>query len=1291
VPGLGLKTKITIAVSALVVVIITLTAWFSLSYFEQHYKETLSHQQFTLVSVIADDFDYRIADSHNLIIDAAKKIDHAIIGDSRQAKKFLEQEKELLRTFDNGIFLYDRTGTMIAEAPLLTGRVGKDFSSREYFQVTVSSHKPYISKPYLSSQKQQRPAVMFTAPIFDDNRNLIGVLGGSIDLIRGGFLAKISDTRIGKSGYLYLYDTDRTIIMHPDKTRILKRDVPPGVNKMFDRAIEGFEGSGENVNSRGLRSISSFKRLKSTDWIIGANFPVAEAYAPFYQVKKYILAGLVPIVLVTVLLLAFLMRYLTTPLRLFERHVEDLPHKKGEDKLLRITAGGEIGALVASFNRMVVELDNQEKALQESEELYRTLLDAIPGPVFYKDAKGVYLGCNKAFETYIGRTREEIIGKTVIELYPEEQASVYCEADNSLFRHPGVQCYETQVLFAEGTLRDVMFYKATFSNIDGTLGGLVGTLLDITERKKAEDALRVSEEKFRLFFEESRDAIFVADQECRLINVNQSAKEMFGCSREEIIGIDICETFCDTAYKSSMIAEIRKRGYVREAEVKLRRKDGTILVCLLSVSLRKSDSGEFIGFQGIFHDITARKLSEEILIRQNEYLAALNETTKGLMSRLELDSLLNAIISRAGSLMKTNHSYIYLLDKAGDRMTRQTTAGVFNGFFDFQIHKGDGLVGQVWQSGLPLVVDDYHAWSGRLPDPAREVLRAMVGVPLKSGDQVVGVIGLAHVEEGRRFGDEEIDILTRFAELASLALDNAQLYAEAQEELQERKRAEEQIRKLSHAVEQSPVSVIITDTAGTIEYVNPKFTEVTGFTLEEVMGETPRLLKSGETPLSDYQYLWQTITAGHEWRGEFHNRKKNGELYWELASISPIRNAEGAITHYIAVKEDITEQKKLETQLRHSQKMEAVGQLAGGIAHDFNNIMTAIIGYASILDMKIEQDSPSKNSVKQILLSAKRAANLTQGLLAFSRKQITNPRPVNLNDIVRRVEKILERLIGEDIELGTTLKAVAPVIMADGLQLEQVLMNLATNARDAMPEGGKLTIATDLVMLDERFCKNHDLAKPGCYAKLSVADTGIGMDEETQKRIFDPFFTTKEVGKGTGLGLSIVYGIIKKHNGAIGCYSEPGMGAVFILFFPVTEGEIHEEAPEAAAVIRGGTETILLAEDDEPVRKLTRDLLEEYGYTVLEAVDGEDAVSRFKEHQGAVDLLLLDLIMPKKNGKEAYDDIRKLEPGIKAIFSSGYEADIIQKRGNLVKGLNFLAKPVIPGELLVKIRKVLES
>ena len=1133
----------------------------------------------------------------------------------------------------------------------------------------------------------------------------------------------------------------------------------------------------------------------------------------------YIVIVLLSLVLMAYLGKALLEKRVFAHIRLLARHLAEFPGRAGEEKFLPLTARGEIGALIASFNRMAEEIGRQKEALRESQARYRmiadfsadfvywrsadgsvllyvsprceqftghpveafyanprlldeivqeddrdrwslqvsmtgatepgeareirivtreggtrwvdhvcrpvfdetgafkgvrgsfadiddrkkveneqrqqlhllqTLIDAIPGPVFYKDAQGVYLGCNTAFETYTGRSKADIIGKTVLEAFPSDLARVYYEADNALFQRPGVQCYNTQVMFADGTLRDVMFYKSTFWNIEGRLGGLVGTMLDITERKKAEDALRRSEEKFRLFFEESRDAIFVADQDGCLINANQSVTEMFGYPMEEIIGLRVCETFCDSLCRQALMDDLREKGYVREVEISLRKKDGTTFVCLLTASLRRSEEGEVLGIQGIFHDITERKRAEEVLIRQNAYLAALNETTKGLMRRLDLTSLLNAIISRAGALMKTDHSYIYLLNRSGDRMVRQSSTGVFTDFFDFTIKKGYGLVGKVWQTGLPLAVEDYQAWSGRLPDPAREVLRAMVGIPLKSDEKVVGVIGLAYMEEDTHFGEEEIDILTRFAELASLALDNARLYEEAQEELQVRKRAEEALRKLSHAVEQSPVSVIITDTMGTIEYVNPKFTEITGYTSAEVMGKNPRLLNSGSIPAADYEKLWRSISAGHEWRGEFHNRKKGGELYWEQASISPIRNAGGVITHFIAVKEDVTERKRLENQLRHSQKMDAIGKLAGGIAHDFNNIMTAIIGYASLLDMKLDS-GPYGNSIRQILLSAKRAANLTEGLLAFSRKQITNPQPVYLNDTVRRVAKILERLIGEDIELRVTLADSAPIIMADSLQIEQVLMNLATNARDAMPGGGMLSIATDLVMLDGRFVRNHGLQKPGPYAKLTVADGGVGMDEETAKKIFDPFFTTKEVGKGTGLGLSIVYGIVEKHNGAISCYSVPGTGTVFTIFLPAIEEEVTEVAQEPTLQAVGGTETILMAEDDRVVRLFTRELLEEYGYTFIEAVDGEDAVTKYAENRDAVQLLILDLIMPKKNGREAYEEIKRLKPDIKVIFSSGYEAEIIRKKGTLPAGLNYMAKPVTPKQLLAKIREVLDT
>jgi two-component system NtrC family sensor kinase len=508
-------------------------------------------------------------------------------------------------------------------------------------------------------------------------------------------------------------------------------------------------------------------------------------------------------------------------------------------------------------------------------------------------------------------------------------------------------------------------------------------------------------------------------------------------------------------------------------------------------------------------------------------------------------------------------------------------------------------------------------------------------------------------------------------------------------DITERKRAEETLRKLSHAVEQSPASVVITDTAGTIEYVNPKFTEVTGYGAEEAIGRNPRFLKSGETPRGEYERLWQTIRDGHDWRGEFHNRKKSGELYWELASISPIRDPEGRITHYIAVKEDITERRALESQLKHSQKMDAIGRLAGGIAHDFNNILTAIIGYASSLLMKTDADPRLTNVLDQIIGAAERGAGLTQSLLSFSRKQVTNPKPVNLNDIVGRMEDLLVRLIGEDIELKTVLSPESPIVMADSMQIEQVLMNLATNGRDAMPDGGQLTITTGLINLDSRFALTHGYGNPGIYALMAVSDAGSGMDDETVKRIFEPFYTTKEVGKGTGLGLSIVYGIVEKHNGYVNCYSEPGKGSVFTVYLPTTGETAELSSTSPVPRLDRGTGTILLAEDDAAVRKITRDLLEEHGYRVIEAVDGEDALSRFRKHWEEVNLLVLDVIMPKLNGKEVYDEISRMRPDVRAIFTSGYSAEIIQQKGMLNEGTVCLPKPLPQQVLLARIREVL--
>ncbi len=400
---------------------------------------------------------------------------------------------------------------------------------------------------------------------------------------------------------------------------------------------------------------------------------------------------------------------------------------------------------------------------------------------------------------------------------------------------------------------------------------------------------------------------------------------------------------------------------------------------------------------------------------------------------------------------------------------------------------------------------------------------------------------------------------------------------------------------------------------------------------------------------------------------------------------------DGTLGGLVGIILDVTERRKIEDQLRHAQKMEAMGTLTGGVAHDFNNILTAIIGYGSLVRIGMKEDDPFRPYIKEILSAAEKATNLTRSLLAFSKKQIINPKPVNLSEIIRGIEKLLLRVIGEDVELRIMLNGEDLTIMADPGQIEQVLMNLCTNSRDAMPDGGLLTIETKIVTLDSEYIKTHGYGEIGKYALVSITDTGIGMDENTRERIFEPFFTTKELGKGTGLGLAMAYGIIKQHNGYINVYSEPCKGTTFKIYLPLIKSEIAGAEPDALPPPKRGSETVLVAEDEAAVRKLTRDVLEGYGYKAIEAEDGEDAINKFMENKEGIHILLFDLIMPKKNGKEAYEEISRIRPDIKAIFMSGYTADIIHKKGILEKGLNFISKPVSPDELLRRVREVLDK
>jgi PAS domain S-box-containing protein len=627
----------------------------------------------------------------------------------------------------------------------------------------------------------------------------------------------------------------------------------------------------------------------------------------------------------------------------------------------------------------------------------------------------------------------------------------------------------------------------------------------------------------------------------------------------------------------------------------------------------------------------------------------------------------------------------------------------------------------------------------------------------------------------------------------------------------ERQGTEVQLRWLRLAVDQSPASIFITDPRGTIQYVNQRFTEITGYTAQDAIGKTPRILKSGRTPPEYYRALWTTIQNGETWRSEIQNRRKNGELYWDSVTVSPIRDQRGVIAHFLAVQEDITQRKRaednlkasedyhrtilenigdavfisspegrildvnprgceltgyrreellgllivdtyppgdraagerrientskgqpsvqerrllrkdgtvllvetnaralpdgrmlgtvrdvterrqLEVQLRQAQKMEAIGRLAGGVAHDFNNVLTAIFGYVDLLREELPAGSSAHEDLAEVRKASERAAGLTRQLLAFSRQQVLEPIVLELNDLVEDFEKMLHRVIGEDVELRLALAEDAGNVRADPGQMQQVIMNLVVNARDAMPTGGSIVLETANADLTEQYAELHQPVRPGRYVMLAVSDSGVGMSPDIKARIFEPFFTTKEKGKGTGLGLSTVYGIVKQSGGYIWAYSEVGRGTTFKIYLPRVDEPAEPAAKPKESGSLSGTETILLAEDDAILRPLARELLRKLGYAVLEGEDAESALAAARAHKGPIDLLVADVVMPGPSGRELARRLAEMRPQIKVLYISGYTDDAIVHHGMLEPGLHFLQKPFTPAALARKVRDVLDA
>ncbi len=754
-------------------------------------------------------------------------------------------------------------------------------------------------------------------------------------------------------------------------------------------------------------------------------------------------------------------------------------------------------------------------------------------------------------------------------------------------------------------------------------------------RKEAE--LVVSEEKYHSIFNNVNDAIFIHGIEgMAILDVNQKMCDMYGYTNEEALKLTVLDLSAGDPEQTMKTAQLYIEKTVDEGpqifEWQCKNKAGSVFWVEVNLKLIKLNGQDRI--IAVIRDISPGKEAREKL----------------LLVQASIDSTNESIfwIDKDANFINVNKSACNDLGYSKEEMLSMKVTDIAP---QFPLEKWPANWIELKKRGS-IVFETRHRHKNGKENPVE--------------------VKLNYIE----FGGKEYNFA--FAR-----------------DITERKQSEEAFReseaRFRAIFENSPVGISIANSKGEIVDSNPAFQNMLGYTKDDLTRRFSEVTYPEDIPQNMHFFQEMLDGARDHYMMEKRYYHKDGSIVWANVIVTVIRDRNGEFKYNFAIIEDISDRKKLEDQLRHAQKMEAVGQLAGGVAHDFNNILTAIIGYGSVLKLKLKGDEHLQHNINQILAITERGAGLTQSLLAFSRKQNISLKPTKPNDIIERISRLIPRLIGEEIEFRKKLCDQNMTVMADSSQLEQVLMNLAGNARDAMSDGGVLTIETEQVNLELDFVKMHGFGSPGQYALISVSDTGIGIDAETIDKIFEPFFTTKEVGEGTGLGLSLVYGIIKQHNGYVNVYSEPDRGTIFKIHLPLIDDAKAEKKLLEDDYMIGGAETILLAEDEVDVRGAIKEILKEYGFSVIEAVDGKDAIDKYSENKDNINLLLMDVVMPGMNGKEAYDEIKKITPDIKAIFTSGYTSKTVHDKGVFQEGVHYISKPVIPKTLLKKIREVMDE
>jgi PAS domain S-box-containing protein len=802
------------------------------------------------------------------------------------------------------------------------------------------------------------------------------------------------------------------------------------------------------------------------------------------------------------------------------------------------------------------------------------------------------------------------------------------------------QCYETQRLSKQGQLIDVSVSGARFLDHNGNPAGMLVILHDITQRKAMDKALKQSEEKYRLIAETIRDCFWMATPDIdKMLYVSPAYETIWGRSCESLY--ESPRSFIDAIHPDDMERVMRVMDTARS---QLTEWDSSYRIVWPDGSIRwiedrgfpvVDEKGKPYLNVGVATDITEHKQVEEELRKSETKFAKAFNCAPALMTLSKADE---------GTILDVNDKFCEVSGFSRAECIGRTSIDV----------------GWLLPEDRIRLIEELQAHG------------SVRGMDLKAQTKNRKEIELIYSGELMQTASHKL--------LLSTALD-----------VTERNRAEKSQKLQSTAIEQAAEAIIITDARGVIQYVNHAQEILSGYGIHELVGQTPNVLNSDFHEANFHEQIWDTIGVGKAWSGRFINRKKDGTEYHEDATISPIYDQSGNLTNFVVVKHDVTKQIELQAQLLQAQKMEAIGTLAGGFAHDFNNKLQVIAGYVEL--MLCDKDLPEnyKHDIGIIKQAVDSSAELIKGMMVFSRKTPAELQSLELNKLVEQTRSMLSRSIPKTIEIDLLLADDLWTIKAAPNQIDQILMNLAVNASDAMTDGGRLTIKTNNIVLDDEFCSAYPNTKPGRYALITVTDTGAGMNKDTASRIFEPFFTTKGPGKGTGLGLSVVYGIVEQHGGRIICESKPSEGTTFKIYFPAIDEVNEEEYSEKKEPPKGQGETILLVDDEPHLVDIVSRQLVRANYSVIKASNGYEALNVYEKHRKEIGLVILDLLMPGLSGKQCLEALRKFDPNVRVLIASGAMNSAIEVDLKEIGAKGFIAKPFDTPQLLEKIRKIIDE